>query len=83
METLARFDSETGTVSLSRLPSGELYIHDLEGDAMLFLRVKNYCNEHHAGEDVIADIDFGNERMFSALTSAGLYPYRIVFKGKA
>ena len=83
MQTVARFDSETGTVSLSRLPSGELYIHDLEGDAMLFLRVKNYCNKHHAGEDVIADIDFGNERMFSALIAAGLSPFRILFKGKA
>ena len=83
MEHLRTWLTEKGKVSLSRLPTGELYIHDLEGDAMLFLRVKNYCNKHHAGEDVVADIDFDNERMFSALTSAGLEPFRIVFKGHA
>ena len=83
VETLAEFKSETGRVTLSRLPSGELYIHDLEGDALMFLKVKKYCNQHHAGEDVVADIDFDNARMFSALTSAGLRPYRLIFKGKA
>lgn len=83
MEHLKTFDSGKGKVSLSRLPSGELYIHDLEGDAMMFLRVKKYCNKNHAGEPVMADMDFDNERMFSALTSAGLEPFRIVFKGHA
>ena len=81
MTLVKQFESETGSVSISRLESGELCVHDLKGDAMMFLKARRCLRMEFPGEEIIVVIRFDNEAMFSAVTAMGLSPDQIVFRG--
>ena len=76
-----RLETETGSVEISDLPTGELYVTDLVGDASLILTVRQWCKENHPGRAIVLSVESFNVKMISAMITAGMEPTDILFRG--